>query len=48
MSPKYTDACKLVHVNLQVLIDAPYTLIAPGLGDVLAKSVSSAEWKMNQ
>jgi glycerol-1-phosphate dehydrogenase [NAD(P)+] len=44
----HADACKSVHVSPQVLIDAPYTLTASGLGDVLAKSVSSADWKMNQ
>ncbi len=30
-----------------VLRDAPYQLTAAGLGDVLAKSVSSADWHMN-
>ena len=44
----HADACKSVHVSPQVLMDAPYTLTASGLGDVLAKSVSSADWKMNQ
>ena len=44
----HADACKSAHVHPQVLMDAPYTLTASGLGDVLAKSVSSADWKMNQ
>ncbi len=30
-----------------VLAEAPYELTAAGLGDVLAKSVSSADWKLN-
>ncbi len=44
----HADACKSVHVSPRVLMDAPYTLTASGLGDVLAKSVSSADWKLNQ
>ncbi len=44
----HADACKSVHVNPKVLIDAPFTLTASGLGDVLAKSVSSADWRLNQ
>jgi len=30
-----------------VLADAPFELTAAGLGDVLAKSVSSADWRLN-
>lgn len=30
-----------------VLRDAPYRLTTAGLGDILAKSVSSADWRMN-
>jgi glycerol-1-phosphate dehydrogenase [NAD(P)+] len=30
-----------------VLREAPYELTASGLGDILAKSVSSADWRMN-
>lgn len=30
-----------------ILRDAPYEMTAAGLGDVLAKSVSSADWRMN-
>jgi glycerol-1-phosphate dehydrogenase [NAD(P)+] len=30
-----------------ILLDAPYELTAAGLGDILAKSVSSADWRMN-
>jgi glycerol-1-phosphate dehydrogenase [NAD(P)+] len=38
------------HVMLSdpaILRDAPYELTAAGLGDILAKSVSSADWRMN-
>ena len=31
----------------QVLADAPYVMTAAGLGDVLAKSVSSTDWYLN-
>ena len=31
-----------------VLSDAPYEMTAAGLGDVLAKTASSADWRMNQ
>ena len=40
--------CKAVFVNPRILEGAPYELTASGLGDVLAKSVSSADWKLNQ
>jgi glycerol-1-phosphate dehydrogenase [NAD(P)+] len=30
-----------------ILYEAPYELTAAGLGDILAKSVSSADWRMN-
>jgi len=30
-----------------ILRDAPYELTTAGLGDILAKSVSSADWRMN-
>lgn len=44
----HADACKAVFVEPGVLCDAPYELTSSGLGDVLAKSVSSADWKLNQ
>ncbi len=44
----HADACKAVVVEPDVIINAPYELTASGLGDVLAKSVSSADWKLNQ
>ncbi len=31
-----------------ILRDAPYRLTTAGLGDILAKSVSSADWRMNR
>jgi len=31
----------------EVLADAPYEMTAAGLGDALAKSVSSADWRLN-
>jgi len=43
----HADACKAVFVEPGVLCDAPYELTSSGLGDVLAKSVSSADWKLN-
>lgn len=37
-----------VVTSPQVIAGAPWELTASGLGDILAKSVSSADWKMNQ
>ncbi len=37
-----------VAADPQVLQQAPARLTAAGLGDILAKSVSSTDWKMNQ
>lgn len=37
-----------VFADPQVLADAPAHLTASGLGDILAKSVSSADWKLNE
>ena len=36
-----------VLASPKVLREAPYDLTASGLGDVLAKSVSSADWRLN-
>jgi len=38
---------KLVLSDPTILRDAPYAMTAAGLGDVLGKSVSSADWWMN-
>jgi glycerol-1-phosphate dehydrogenase [NAD(P)+] len=38
---------KAVLSTPAILRDAPYEMTAAGLGDVLAKSVSSADWRMN-
>ena len=40
-------AAKAVLSSPAVLRDAPYKMTASGLGDVVAKSVSSADWFMN-
>ncbi len=39
---------KAILATPSILRDAPYEMTASGLGDVLAKSVSSADWSMNQ
>lgn len=44
----HADACLAAFVDPDVILNAPYELTASGLGDVLAKSVSSADWKLNQ
>ncbi len=44
----HADACKAALVEPEVLYHAPEELTTSGLGDVLAKSVSSADWKLNQ
>jgi glycerol-1-phosphate dehydrogenase [NAD(P)+] len=43
----HADACKAAFVDPIVLKNAPTELTGSGLGDVLAKSVSSADWKLN-
>ncbi|MBN2713366.1 MAG: iron-containing alcohol dehydrogenase [Planctomycetes bacterium] len=40
-------APKAVVSSPQIIASAPYEMTASGLGDILAKSVSSADWKMN-
>lgn len=40
-------APQVVLADPAILRDAPYELTASGLGDALAKSVSSADWRMN-
>lgn len=40
-------APRVVLSDPDVIRDAPYEMTAAGLGDILAKSVSSADWRMN-
>jgi glycerol-1-phosphate dehydrogenase [NAD(P)+] len=42
------QACKGVFAIPDVIENAPFDLTASGLGDVIAKPVSSADWKLNQ
>jgi glycerol-1-phosphate dehydrogenase [NAD(P)+] len=44
----HAEACRAVFADPDVLLKAPYEMTASGLGDVLAKPVSSADWKLNQ
>ncbi len=44
----HADACEAAFISPEIIINAPFELTASGLGDVLAKSVSSADWKLNQ
>ncbi len=44
----HADACQAVFALPEIIVDAPDELSSAGLGDVLAKSVSSADWKLNQ
>lgn len=44
----HAEACQAVFATPEVIINAPFELTTSGLGDVLAKSVSSADWKLNQ
>ncbi len=43
----HAEACRAVFADPDILRDAPFELTTSGLGDVLAKSVSSADWKLN-
>lgn len=40
-------APKAVFADPRIIREAPFEMTAAGLGDVLAKSVSSADWRMN-
>ena len=42
------QACKGVFAVPEIIEKAPFELTTSGLGDVVAKSVSSADWKLNQ
>ncbi len=44
----HARACQAVFALPGIIINAPHELTTSGLGDVLAKSVSSADWKLNQ
>ncbi len=44
----YAEAPKAVLVKPEVILDAPFEMTTSGLGDVLAKPVSSADWKLNK
>jgi glycerol-1-phosphate dehydrogenase [NAD(P)+] len=44
----HADACQAVFALPETIINAPFELSTSGLGDVLAKSVSSADWRLNQ
>ncbi len=44
----HAQASKGVFAVPAVIEDAPFDLTAAGLGDVVAKAVSSADWKLNQ
>ncbi len=44
----HADACKAVFAVPEIINNAPSELTTSGLGDVLAKSVSSADWKLNR
>jgi glycerol-1-phosphate dehydrogenase [NAD(P)+] len=41
------EAPTMVFADSEILRCAPYEMTSSGLGDVLAKSVSSADWKLN-
>jgi len=44
----HAQASKGVFGTPDIIQNAPYDLTASGLGDVVAKPVSSADWKLNQ
>jgi glycerol-1-phosphate dehydrogenase [NAD(P)+] len=44
----HAEACKGVFADPAILADAPFEMTTSGLGDVVAKPVSSADWKLNQ
>lgn len=44
----HADACQAVFALPDIIEQAPFELTTSGLGDVLAKPVSSADWRLNQ
>ncbi len=43
----HARAHRLIAADPRVLAAAPHTLTSAGLGDIIAKSVSGADWRMN-
>lgn len=43
----HARAHRVIAADPRVLVDAPFELTSAGLGDVIAKTVSGADWKMN-
>jgi glycerol-1-phosphate dehydrogenase [NAD(P)+] len=43
----HARAHRVIAAEPAVLANAPYSLTSAGLGDVIAKTVSSADWKLN-
>ena len=44
----HAEACQAVFALPEIIEQAPFELTTSGLGDVLAKPVSSADWRLNQ
>jgi len=44
----HAEACQAVFAIPEIIEQAPFELTTSGLGDVLAKPVSSADWRLNQ
>ncbi len=44
----HAEACQAVFAVPEMIEQAPFELTTSGLGDVLAKPVSSADWRLNQ
>lgn len=44
----HADACQALFADPNIINNAPEEMTTSGLGDVLAKSVSSADWKLNK
>ncbi|MFO7965699.1 MAG: iron-containing alcohol dehydrogenase [Desulfobacterales bacterium] len=43
-----SQACKAVFAVPEIIENAPFELTVSGLGDVIAKTVSSADWRLNR
>ncbi len=44
----HAEACKGVFAVPEILAEAPFEMTTSGLGDVIAKPVSSADWRLNR
>lgn len=44
----HAEACQAVFAVPEIIEQAPFELTTSGLGDVLAKPVSSTDWRLNQ